>query len=460
MEATVEAIIRESATRPKRWARSPNGRYSIYDVPIAEPHNYDGDIFDGDRQDAILKTTLKEEPEGGVWIGHPGFGDNEAPRVGRMVNYRSSSLGRHSADFVDLEPPAFLDIALDRFPSYSVEYRLPNIDAYTGIALLGRSQAFFKFARLRVALTDAQMDQLRRDADAWPKLSSTRSAKKTQPTNPKGNRAMKKQFRQTMTKDGLVWQLREQKDDGTFGDWRNLREGESVDNDQGEDMAKVRTAVEELGGRMSNIETRIDKIEESIGGGKDDDRAADEGDDDKGDDDKKKDDDKRKIKPGPGSTRRVADPDVVKRLDAIEKNTVRTRYDAKIDGLVAGGAVIDKSTRTAILAAVDAGADDAARDTVFEALTKSVRKVALSDTDGKEDDLKDADPLLADLEEKDAKAVRSLMGRFGPNAKKAARTALKEFVEMKKADPDAFGISAGAANWIEANVDPGLHDAA
>lgn len=467
MRETLEQIVQKSATRPKAWARQADGRYTIFALPLSEPHNYDGDVFTKERQDAILANTQRDMPEGGVWVGHPGFGDTEAPVVGDMRNYRDSGtgLGRHVADWVNIEPPIFLDIALGRYRSYSIEYRLPNLDAYKGVALLGRSQAFFPFARVAVRLSDDQMKQLRQDADTWPKLSSTRSAKTTKHTNPEGNRAMKKQFRRVMKNGELVWECRAQKEDGTFEDWRNLREGEAVESD-GEDMARVRSAVEELGGRMSNLESRMEKMEKSIGAG--DDQGDGEGDDEGREtdaDEKDKKDADRKTPAGAGVNRTIVDDKaaraIQKRLDDMETKSLRTRYDAKIDTLVAAGAVIDKATRTAILDAVLLAKDDAARDATFEALTKSVRKVALTDTDGNEDDLKGDDGLdLSVLDDADAKAVRTLMGRFGPKAKKAAREELKEYLALRKADPNAFGVSAGAANWLEANVNPGMHDAA
>lgn len=465
MTLTLEQIVQAGQTRPFRWARQADGRYTIFDRPIAEPHNYDGDVFDVARQKAILETTRREEPEGGMWVGHPGFGDTEAPVTGRMVNYRESELGmgRHIADWVDIEPTAFLDIILNRWRSYSVEYRLPNLDAYKGVALLGRSQAFFGFARLNPPkLTDAEMEQLRQDADAWPKTMAARSVNK-HPSNPKGTRAMKKAYRQILKGDAMIWQVQETDDDGNVKEWRNLREGEAVEKDD-EEMSKMRSAVEEVGQRMGNLEKRMDKVEESIGGGNDDGEDDDEGrEEPKGDDDEEE-DKNRTGKKKPGATRTVTKVDdkairaLNERLDKADRKASRARYDGKIDTLVAAGAVIDRAARTAVLDAVMA-VDEDKRDTTFEALTKSVRKAPLNDPDA-DQEIPDNDPLIAGYDEEDQKALRTYFQRLGPNARKVARKELKEYNDIRKATPSAHGVAAGPLNWLEANVDPAQHDAA
>lgn len=461
MANALAKIAKQGISKPKEWQRQEDGRYSFIGLPIAECHNYDGDVFSRARQADILAKTQDEEPEGGVWVGHPGMGDTEAPIDGTMVNYRNTStgIGRHEADWVNLSPIRMQEIQRGKWRSYSVEYRLPNLDAYTGVALLGRSQAFFPFARISVKMSKSEVEQLNQDVEAWKAASATRSINKTK-INPKGIR-MKKKFRTVMGKDNnLRHEIAEMGDDDKWGKWRNVREGEEVEKDD-EDLRSIRGAVEEFGQRIGNVEDRIGKLEDGQGGSDDGDDDDDKDRMEDGDDEDKKDDKDRK-KPAGKRTQPTGESKAYralkKRLDDSEAKATRTKFDAKIDTLVSAGSVIDAGTRSTIIDAVSGIDDEEKQDKMFDNLTKSIRKAPMEDAEDGQI-TKDADKDIDVLPEDEQKSVRKFFRKLGPNAKKAARAELKTFNKMYEEDETQHGMSGGATNWLTSNIRPDEHDA-
>lgn len=454
---TLEApTTRKPAAAPAKitWRRRHDGRYDVIGVPIAEPHEFMGEKYDLARCRQIHANTIAEEPVGSLHIGHPlSPAQPEQIRVGETGNYTIDARGREYCDFLAIEPGVMLDIALKRYRTYSCEYRPPNYDAFTGVALLGRSQPFFPFARLEVEADAVQIEQMKRDAEAFPKPSQGRASLVDRYAFRIKEPAMKKQFRQVFKNGAFVHEVREYDDaKKDWGAWRQPAEGETKD-DVAEQIAGCRQAVEELAGRVQAIEDKMSGGDRQAGSEDDKDKKDDKGGDDKKDEGARQQAEQdRAVKAGFKAV--TADVEAIKAdLAKQARQAVETRFHSRIDGLVAKGAVIDKGARTAIIRAVTA-AEDKDRDTLFDDLTRNVRTAPLTDTD---DPAKGTEGLEADtagMAEAEAKDVSAYV-RSLPSANRGkARDLLKEFRSMVANGEDSWNpaLRRGAKFYVEANI--------
>lgn len=427
-------------------------RYSVFGIELAEPHDYQGDIFDAARMRRIYQRTQTRRPLGTLFVGHNG---PEQYLVGRC-RYHWTVANRVLCDYVKLEPPTMLDIALGRLPGRSLEFEYPSFEIIEGVALLGSSRQFFPFPDVCVRLTPDEMDQLRRDVAAWPH----RSRSTPQTTHRRswrryaGAAAMpdkKKFFRQKMTSGGLTIEIAEgdsrPADDAS--NWRALREGESAPMAGGsgsteEQISELRSIIDD---RFNEIAARVQVLEDSKQGAEGEDNdGADESGDASGDaaaggadaaegaTANRADDEQpiRKKSTGSAGAKRVnAGNDELarlrKRLDARETAEAGTAIHSQIDAAVAGGKVVDAEQRELIVAAALRKAP-AERRKAVEALLKNNRTASLRDAEGGND--ADTNAAVAGLADGEAKEFRALLGRLTPEGAKRARDLSKLYDEF------------------------------
>lgn len=161
-----------------RFARESDGRYSLFDVEMVEPHIFplpDGsaDVFDLERMRSIFDATVRRLPRGKVIEGHTSrFQGAELPQVGTVTNWRFTPTGRMIADLTELDPSVFRKIQCGHLRGRSVEFEIdPNSGecvAVEGVSLLGRNRQFFDFPELAVrGFSDRDIQQLRSDVESF-----------------------------------------------------------------------------------------------------------------------------------------------------------------------------------------------------------------------------------------------------------------------------------------------------
>lgn len=433
------------------WRRREDGRYDILGLPISEPHEFMGEKYDANRCRQIHKNTIAEEPVGSLHIGHPlSPAQPEQIRVGETGNYTINAGARESCDFIGIEPGVMLDVALGRYRTYSCEFRPPNYDAFTGVALLGRSQPFFPFARLEVEADEVQIAQMKRDAEAFPKPSQGRASAIDRYAFRIKEPAMKKQFRQVFKAGVAVHEVREfDEASGKWGAWRQPADGESTEG--GATIDDCMTAIKELAGRVQAVEDKM-----SGDGDRQEEKKDEKPDDKKGDEDDKKDEGKRSAEHAVKAGMKAVSEDIsaIKAdLAKQARQAVETRFHSRIDSLVSKGAVIDQKNRSSIIRVV-ANAEDKDREGLFDDLTRNVRTAPLSDTDDTGKGLEDVDNDVVGLPEAEAKAITGYFRSLKPDQRKKGRELLKEFRAMKDNGEESWNpaLSRGAKFFVEANI--------
>lgn len=448
----LERVLKDVHRYQRKARRRDDGRWDILDLPLAEPHEYDGDVYSLERCRQIHETTVAEVPEGKCVVGHERPGEPEQIVVGQLGNHRFSKSGRHYGDAQGVEPGVVLDIALGRLTGYSIEYRWPQLDAIEGLAFLGRSNPFFPFAKIKLDLTDEQLAQLRKDAESFPASAYTRA--KLADMNGRRFRvakkeiAVNKQFRMVMKNGTLTPEIREKNDKGEWAEWRALREGEEMQSDTASELSALREAVDEIAARQQALEDTV----KAMKGSGDDDRGDDKDPDDNkgtGDDDDKKDGDERGRKRSPEANRAVS-----KKLEELEKSQRELqrgldeeRIHAQLDSRVAKGAVIDASTRQSIVEAVMVK-PKADRQKTLDALTKNLRTVDVSTGGSDDDGLKDLDEDVGDDKELRQFITKDCDAKHRTKAREFAR----EFDELAKKEPHSPALKGGKVTYVRANV--------
>lgn len=448
----LQRVLEDVRNYVRKVHRRDDGRWDILDLPLAEPHEFDGDVYSIERCRQIHETTVREVPEGKCVVGHERPGEPEQLVVGGLGNHRFSKAGRHYADAQAIEPGVVLDIALGRLTGYSIEYRWPKLDAIEGLAFLGRSNPFFPFAKIKLKLTEDQLAQLRRDAESFPASAYTRAkltdvdGRRFRVAKPKES-TVKKQFRQVMKNGALTPEVREQNDKGEWGDWRAMREGEEMESDTASELSAIREAVDEIAARQQSLEDRVKRMEGDGG-------ESDDNDDEREDDEDKKDDDKdaegdRNKKRSP-----KADRAVLKKIDDLEKSQRELqrgldeeRVHSQLDAKVAKGAVIDASTRQSIVEAVMAK-PKVDRQKTLDALTKNLRQVDVSSRSDEDDGLKDLDQDVGDDKELRQFITKDCSTKYRHKAREFAR----EFDELAKSEPHSPAVKGGKTMYVRAAV--------
>lgn len=455
------------------WTRQPNGRYTIRRVEVNEPHNYDGDVFDRARVERIHRETAAKMPVGTLFIGHNSpLGGAEQPLVGRTGNYDFTFAGRTVCDFLDIEPPVFLDIALDRYPGRSLEFEYPSFRLIEGVALLGSSRQFFQFPDLRVKLTDSEMARLRQEAKDWPAArrdhaTSATTAASSWRRYDKGDQMKVQRYRQAVVSGKMQVQVAEiekgtkPKDE----DWRALREGEAMPMNDNQDLvdqlSDMRAMYDELAARVQTIEDGSPDRADDDGDGDDDsnddgDDAADRMDDD--DDDKEKDRAARRRAGRKGAGRKSdAGRAALRRVKELEATQDRAALDAMIDSHVARGAVVSAEYREAVIKAALAEPRDKRRAHV-DTMLASVKRASTRDTDGGPDaggadNTRDADGAVAGLKGDEAKDFAEYLDTLPDDkARREARKLVADFVKLRKAEPMNMGVQGGPTHYVRSTL--------
>lgn len=140
-------------TQQYSWVKQPNGRYTIFDIPIFS-------IFQDEKHGTVLQRDLLEivknfQHDKGenfryprVHIGHH-EGNENRPGAGYLDNVRLND-NVVMADLVELTPDVFQDIYKKiKFPYVSAEYN-PKKKKISSLALLESQPPFFQFPLLKL----------------------------------------------------------------------------------------------------------------------------------------------------------------------------------------------------------------------------------------------------------------------------------------------------------------------
>lgn len=143
------------------WCQQPNGKYTIFNVPIFSTYEKTGDKIDEKITikdlEKIIENFKIERDKGyypPIFINHQSKGSENADKVG-FANALHLEDGVILADFTEFNQCIKEEIEKINFPSRSVEFD-PENKIITGVALLKSRRPFFKFPLL--SLTEAPVE--------------------------------------------------------------------------------------------------------------------------------------------------------------------------------------------------------------------------------------------------------------------------------------------------------------
>jgi len=349
--------------RVYRHGRNSDGTWNLYNVELAEPHEYHGDVFTRQRVDTIMRETQQRYPVGALFIGHNGPRD-EAPRIGQVTGYRRSPGGRILVDFERIEPAVFAEIAVGRWWGRSLEFEYPSFGVIEGVALLGSSRQFFDYPPLRVQLDPDEREQLRIDQEEWlaPAHRRATGARPSQRQHARQNgntMAWKTHYRMAITDQGLTPQVARTRKGRApkESQWRALRMGEAMPMGQDEeDLKYLRGSLDELHARVATLEDAyeddsrkrgappVDEDEDATRADEDEDADVDI-DVDAGGEDEEEEERKRRSRPRRKRRSQGGANEALRRVEEMEDRQHRREVEREVEAAIADGILINGAYR-------------------------------------------------------------------------------------------------------------------